>query len=128
MSQPQSLEKMPIDPARSLGGIPLGRDVTLRLGSFLCLAAHVSPMSRTRALLSRYPAGLLTTTMRFEPPTPQEEPGMFDFFRKFLWVLEPCRDDDQERLPANLEKSVVYPAEAKVLELRGLPGGTRDRA
>jgi hypothetical protein len=52
---------------------------------------------------------------------PQEEPGMFDFFGSYPWVLEPCRYDSQERLLANLKKSVVDPAEAKVLELRKQP-------
>jgi uncharacterized protein YjbI with pentapeptide repeats len=50
---------------------------------------------------------------------PQEEPGMFDFIRKYPWVLEPYRYDNQEHLLANLDRSVVDPAEAKVLELRG---------
>jgi hypothetical protein len=50
---------------------------------------------------------------------PQEEPGMFDFIRRFHWVLEPYRYNNQEHLLANLEKSVVDPAEAKVEELRG---------
>jgi hypothetical protein len=34
---------------------------------------------------------------------------MFDFFRKFPWVLEPCRYDDQKRVLANLEKSAIQP-------------------
>ena len=50
---------------------------------------------------------------------PQEEPGMFDFFHKFPWFLEPYRYDSQKHLLANLKKSVVNPPEAKVLELRG---------
>ena len=53
--------------------------------------------------------------------TPQEEPGMFDFIRKFPWVLEPYRYDSQVHLLANLEKSVIDPGEAKVRELRGVP-------
>ena len=28
--------------------------------------------------------------------TPQEEPGMFDFFRSYPWILEPCRNDSRE--------------------------------
>jgi hypothetical protein len=52
---------------------------------------------------------------------PQEEPGMFDFIRRFPWVLEPYRYESQLHLLANLEKSVVDPAEAKVRELRGGP-------
>jgi uncharacterized protein YjbI with pentapeptide repeats len=52
---------------------------------------------------------------------PQEEPGMFDFIRRYPWVLEPYRYHSQKHLLANLEKSVVDPAEAKARELRGLP-------
>jgi uncharacterized protein YjbI with pentapeptide repeats len=50
---------------------------------------------------------------------PQEEPGMFDFIRKYPWVLEPYRYDTQVHLLANLGTGVLDPAEAKVLELRG---------
>ena len=62
---------------------------------------------------------------------PQEEPGMFDFFRRYSWFLQPYRYHSQKHLLANLEKSVVDPAEAKVLELRGTAprtGGARDPA
>jgi len=51
---------------------------------------------------------------------PQEEPGMFDFIRKYPWVLEPYRYETQKHLLTNLEKSVVDPADAKARELRGL--------
>jgi hypothetical protein len=39
--------------------------------------------------------------------------------KKFPWVLPSFEYDSQEYLLANLDKSVVGPAEAKVLELRG---------
>ena len=45
----------------------------------------------------------------------QEEPGMFDFFRKFPWVLEPVRYTDQAALIAALDEKVIAPAEAKGL-------------
>jgi hypothetical protein len=50
---------------------------------------------------------------------PQEEPGMFDFFRRYPWVLDAHRYDSQEQLIADLKDRVIRPAEAKVLELRG---------
>jgi hypothetical protein len=54
---------------------------------------------------------------------PQEEPGMFDFFRKYPWVLNAHRYDNQQQLITDLEEQVIRRAEAKVLELRGpLPG------
>jgi hypothetical protein len=43
----------------------------------------------------------------------QEEPGMWDFFRKFPWVLEPVRYSDQATLVAALDEKVIAPAEAK---------------
>jgi hypothetical protein len=48
----------------------------------------------------------------------QKESGMFDFFRRFPWVLECHHYDCQERLIAELGELVINPAEAKVLELR----------
>jgi hypothetical protein len=48
----------------------------------------------------------------------QEEPGMFDFFRKYPWFLKTYRYDDPVQLIANLDERVIRPAEAEVLELR----------
>jgi len=48
----------------------------------------------------------------------QEEPGMFDFFRMFPWVLEPVRYNDQKLLIAGLDENVITPAESKA---RALP-------
>jgi uncharacterized protein YjbI with pentapeptide repeats len=48
----------------------------------------------------------------------QEEPGMFDFLRKFPWVLETHRYTNQKALLAELEGKVIAPAEARVNEQR----------
>jgi uncharacterized protein YjbI with pentapeptide repeats len=48
----------------------------------------------------------------------QEEPGMFDFIRKFPWVLDTHRYTDQTALLAELKGEVIDPAEAKAKELR----------
>jgi uncharacterized protein YjbI with pentapeptide repeats len=50
---------------------------------------------------------------------PQEEPGMFDSFYPYPWFLAPFHYSSEEHLLANLERSVIDPAEAKVQELRG---------
>jgi uncharacterized protein YjbI with pentapeptide repeats len=47
----------------------------------------------------------------------QEEPGMFDFIRKFSWVLEPHRYTDQKTLLGELPGLVIAPAEAKAKKL-----------
>jgi uncharacterized protein YjbI with pentapeptide repeats len=47
----------------------------------------------------------------------QEEPGMFDFFRKFPWVLDTHRYTDQKTLLEELEEVVIAPAESKAKEL-----------
>jgi hypothetical protein len=47
----------------------------------------------------------------------QEEPGMFDFIRKFPWVLDTHRYADQTTLLAELKEVVIDPAEAKSKEL-----------
>jgi uncharacterized protein YjbI with pentapeptide repeats len=49
----------------------------------------------------------------------QTEPGMFDFFRMYHWVLEPYLYDDQDRLLAALNDNVIGPAEAKAKEQTG---------
>lgn len=41
----------------------------------------------------------------------QEEPGMFDFFRNYHWMLEPYRYPDSPRLLAALADKVIAPAE-----------------
>jgi hypothetical protein len=47
----------------------------------------------------------------------QEEPGMFDFIRKFPWVLDTHRYADQKTLLAELDSGVIAPAEAMANEL-----------
>ena len=41
----------------------------------------------------------------------QDEPGMFDFFSRYPWVLTTYRYATQEHLLANLDACVVAPAE-----------------
>jgi hypothetical protein len=48
----------------------------------------------------------------------QEEPGMFDSFRPYPWVLKTARYSEQGELLAHLTERVIDPAEAKVAELR----------
>jgi len=47
----------------------------------------------------------------------QEEPGMFDFVRRFPWVLETHRYATKQTLLAELDRMVIAPAEAKAKEL-----------
>ena len=49
----------------------------------------------------------------------QEEPGMFDFYRKFRSFLHVHRYASQEQLIADLGEKVIRPAELKVRDLRG---------
>jgi hypothetical protein len=49
----------------------------------------------------------------------QEEPGMFDFFRMYPWVLKTYSYSKTDELLAALEREIILPAETKVLELRG---------
>jgi len=46
----------------------------------------------------------------------QHEPGMFDFFRQYPWVLESFRYERQDVLLAELQKKVIEPAEKKARE------------
>lgn len=48
----------------------------------------------------------------------QEEPGMFDFFRRFPWVLETVRYRNPQELLARLDERVIGPAEVAVARIR----------
>jgi hypothetical protein len=48
----------------------------------------------------------------------QEEPGMFDFFRKYPWFLTVHRYETPTLLLADPNKEVIAPAEAAVERLR----------
>jgi len=54
----------------------------------------------------------------------QEEPGMFDFLRRFPGMLEPVRYEHEKELLASLHERVITPAEARVLELTNNAKGT----
>jgi uncharacterized protein YjbI with pentapeptide repeats len=51
----------------------------------------------------------------------QDEPGMFDFFRRFHWMLETRYYANRDELLADISERVIRPAELKVAELRGSP-------
>jgi uncharacterized protein YjbI with pentapeptide repeats len=46
------------------------------------------------------------------------EYGLFEHIRRFPWVLEPWRYENQKDLLAFLQEKVIVPAEAKAIELR----------
>jgi hypothetical protein len=46
----------------------------------------------------------------------QTDPGMFDFFRMYPWVLERYLYKDQDGLLATITEKVIGPAEAKARE------------
>jgi hypothetical protein len=48
----------------------------------------------------------------------QEEPGMFDFFRKYPWCLPAHRYETPAQLLVDLHQRVIAPAEAEVVRLR----------
>jgi hypothetical protein len=48
----------------------------------------------------------------------QEEPGMFDFFKRYPWFLEAHRYASPAQLLAEVGDRVIDPLEAKVAELR----------
>jgi hypothetical protein len=48
----------------------------------------------------------------------QEEPGMFDFFRRYPWFLTAHRYESPAQLLADLTERVIAPAEAEVARLR----------
>jgi hypothetical protein len=46
----------------------------------------------------------------------QKEPGMFDYIRKFPWVLDTYLYTEESSLLVNLQEQVIAPAEAKAKE------------
>jgi uncharacterized protein YjbI with pentapeptide repeats len=56
----------------------------------------------------------------------QDEPGMFDFFLQYPWVLGPFRYTNARLLLEKLESHVVSPAVAKANELQGRLRSSRD--
>jgi hypothetical protein len=48
----------------------------------------------------------------------QEEPGMFDFFRRYPWFLPAHRYETPAQLLANLTEQVIAPADAAAVRLR----------
>jgi hypothetical protein len=50
--------------------------------------------------------------------TMQEEPGMFDFFRRYPWFLTVLRYETPAQLLVDLDQRVIAPAEAEVMRLR----------
>jgi hypothetical protein len=48
----------------------------------------------------------------------QDEPGMFDFYRRFPWFLPVHRYDTPVQLLKDLSDRVIKPSEAKVLDFR----------
>jgi hypothetical protein len=53
----------------------------------------------------------------------QEEPGMFDFFRRYPWFLKVHRYDTPTKLLAELGNRVIEPSEATALGFRSSPPG-----
>jgi uncharacterized protein YjbI with pentapeptide repeats len=51
----------------------------------------------------------------------QEEPGMFDFFRRYPWFLKVYRYHTSAQLLSELSDRVIKPSEAKALEFRSTP-------
>jgi hypothetical protein len=48
----------------------------------------------------------------------QEEPGMFDFFKRYPWFLQVHRYDNPTQLLAEVGDKLIGPIEAEVEKLR----------
>ena len=84
----------------------------------------IADLSDAKSILQELQAIVPSSPKLFVQPiiiAAQEEPGMFDFFRSYPWILKAYAYTDLAQLTANLDKWVVQPAEAKVLQLRGSP-------
>jgi uncharacterized protein YjbI with pentapeptide repeats len=82
----------------------------------------IADLSDAKSVLQELQAIVPSSPMLAVQPlitSAQEEPGMFDFFAKYSWVLKTYRYDAPSQLIADLDENVIRPVEAKVLELRG---------
>jgi uncharacterized protein YjbI with pentapeptide repeats len=68
-----------------------------------------SVLQELRAIVPNSPSVLVQPILLAS----QEEPGMFDFFRRFPWVLEPYRYHSQEEVLAALDAKIIAPVEAR---------------
>jgi hypothetical protein len=61
-----------------------------------------------------------TPTLPVQPiiDATQEEPGMFDFFKRYPWVLEAHRYASPTQLLSQLSDRVIEPVEAEVAKRR----------
>ncbi len=101
-----------------------GNQTTIETVTLLARMARfvIADLSDAKSVLQELQAIVPSSPMLPVQPlviATQDEPGMFDFFKKFPWVLKTYRYDSLEQLTADLDGQVIRPAEAKALELRG---------
>lgn len=100
--------------------VPATRDITETVGTIAHMSRFViADITDARSIPQELMA--IVPNLPSVPVQPlllssQEEYGMFSFFRRFPWVLEPFLYDDQAALLAALPARVIGPAEAKAKE------------
>jgi hypothetical protein len=92
------------------------RQTTLETVSTLAHMARfvIADLTDAKSVLQELHAIVLTNPSVPVQPillASQEEPGMFDFFRRFPWVLESYRYHSLDEVLASLDNKVITPAE-----------------
>ena len=95
-----------------------GRQTTLETVSTLAHMARfvIADLTDAKSVLQELQAIVPSSPSVLVQPlllASQEEPGMFDFFRRFPWVLKPYRYHSQEEMLAALDAKIIAPVEAQ---------------
>jgi hypothetical protein len=102
---------------------PASRDLTETISTLAHMARFIiADLTEAKSIpqeLQRIVPDLPSVPVQPVLQASAEEYGMFEYFRRYPWVLETYRYQDLEEVIASLPEKVIAPAELKVNELLG---------
>lgn len=101
---------------------PAGRDLTETISTLAHMARFIiADITDPRAVpveLERITPGLPSIPVAILIQRSSDEYALFDHIRRYSWVLEPYRYEDQAQLIASIGEKIIAPAEMKVIECK----------